>query len=730
MCRMNRRNFVSTLGALGVVGTAGCSSESSTAPLFRVGSEGFQRRTDDGYRPLSVRGINIGMAKPGRFPGEAAITRAEYDRWLAAIGGIANVVRTYTIHPPAFYRALSAYNAAADDPLLLLQGTWVPTADLLSAGDATVISGAVDSALDRTVDVVHGNATLPNRPGYAAGTYDADVSDTTLGYLFGIEWPPEVVAETNDAADDEEYSGTYVSTREGSGFERWLAGRMDRIAARETDAYDTQRPVAFVNWVTTDPLSHPYEPFEYEDSVSLDPDAITPTDAFAAGTLASYHVYPYYPDFLNETPTYVEYTDHRGDPNNFAGYLTDLVDATTHPVLISEFGVPTSRGLAHRNVHGRHQGGHTEQAQGEIVAAMFEDIAHADTAGGIAFAWQNEWFKRTWNLAARSVPGRRPFWSNVETPEQRFGLLAFDPIDGVMLDGSDDGWTDADRITPDGPTDAAPHRTLTELRVTHDVEGLNFRLEFETLPDPVDWTELNALVAIGLTGRTVDLPLGAAAATTADFVVHLAGPDDSRLLVASSYDAFAREFGEGAELPLADYRDGSAGFVPVRETINRGYTVPVTGETVPFEAVETGRLRYGTGNPESDAYDSLTDVHVDAAGNTIEGRLPWILLNVADPSTGQRIATDWDDGLDTTTFDHLTVGAGTFRPDPSRDGRAADAAGPTNLTDKLPGGDGATLDTAEYTWDHWDRREYEERLKQSYDILREQYRSSDLTGPG
>jgi len=49
------------------------------------------------------------MAKPGRFPGEAAITRAEYDRWLSDIGEIANVVRLDTIHPPAFYRALAAY---------------------------------------------------------------------------------------------------------------------------------------------------------------------------------------------------------------------------------------------------------------------------------------------------------------------------------------------------------------------------------------------------------------------------------------------------------------------------------------------------------------------------------------------------------------------------------------------------------------------------------------------
>lgn len=729
---MYRRRFVSTLGAIGVVGAAGCSSESSGHPRFRVGSERFQYRTEDGYQSFRTRGVNLGMAKPGRFPGEAAITRTEYDRWLAAIGEIANVVRTYTIHPPAFYRALEAYNETAEAPLLLLQGTWVPTAELLDAGDATAVTEPTDAELNRTVDVVHGDTTLPERPGHAAGTYDADVSDATLGFLFGIEWPPEVVVETNERDDNaqSQYAGTYFQATEVTPFERWLAGRMDRIVTREMTEYGTQRPVAFVNWVTTDPLSHPYEPFRNEDRVSLDPDRITPTDEFRAGTFASYHVYPYYPDFLNETPKYIEYTDHRGKQSNFAGYLNDLVEATDLPVLVSEFGVPSSRGLAHRNVHDRDQGGHTEQEQGEIVASMFEDIAHADTAGGIMFAWQNEWFKRTWNLDARSVPGRRPFWSNVETPEQRFGLLAFDPVDQVLLDGSDNGWGTADRITPDAESDTAPHRTLTEFRVTHDIEGLNFRLEFEGLPEPVDWTELNAFVTIGLTGRTASLPFNLSAETTADFVIRLGGPESSRLLVEASYDPFAREFGDEAGLPLDEYRDGSAGFVPVRETLNRGYTVPPTGETVPFEAVETGRLRYGNGNPESDAYDSLTDVHVSPNNNTIAGRIPWVLLNVADPSTKQRIGTDWSDGLSAVPLDHLTVAAGTFIPASGPSGRAAEVTGPTNLTDRLPPGGGPTVQTMDYTWDEWDRPDYEERLKQSYDVLREQHRSAALTDRG
>ncbi len=707
--------------------TAGCGSDDSVQtdrvepqnrPRFRVGADGFEQLRDGSYQRLSVQGINLGMAKPGRFPGEAAITRTEYDRWLSDIGEIANVVRTYTIHPPAFYRALAAYNEGASEPLVLLQGTWVPTNDLSAAGDATALSDTVDTELQRTVDAVHGQATLPERPGHAAGHYDANVTDHVLGFLFGIEWPPEVVVETNEHGRDSQYDGTYLQSG-GSPFERWLAGRMETIVSHEMDQYGTQRPVTFVNWVTTDPLDHPYEPFRNEDRAAVDPDSIRPTPAFEAGTLASYHVYPYYPDLLNETPEYAGYTDHRGEPNNYAGYLNDLVTRTDLPTLIAEFGVPSSRGIAHRNVHGRHQGRHTEREQGEIAAAMFEDIAHADTAGGILFSWQDEWFKRTWNLAARSVPGRRPFWSNIETPEQRFGLLAFDPADGASLDGSASDWEEADTVLPAEQTDARPVHTLSRLQITHDTEALNFRLEFEELPDPMDWTRMNALVPVGLTGRRSALPFQTDAEATADFVVRLAGPDDSQLLVDSRYDVFAREFGQEANLPLAAYRDGSAGFVPIRETINRGYTVPANDKRVPFEAIETGRLRYGNGNPDGASYDSLTDIHVDASGNAIEGRLPWTLLNVADPSSKQRIATDWDDGLGTVPFDGVTVCAVTFTPESENSRRAALTGGTTNVIDQIPAREGSVITSAAYEWEPWNQPAYEERLKESYDELRD-----------
>ena len=734
---MRRRRFLGRVGVAGGVGTAGCGLRGDAlggdggggadageerSRRFRVGDDGFEVAVDGGeFDPFSVRGVNLGMAKPGRFPGEAAITRAEYDRWLGLMGELnVNVVRVYTVHPPAFYRALAAYNRSHAEPIYVLHGNWIGEETLREAGDATALSPSFDRSMRQVVDAVHGATTVEPEPGYASGTYDADVSDAVLGYVAGIEWPPAVVAETDRVNDATGYDGEFLAAPDGSPFEAWLAARLDAAVTYEAREYDAQRPAAFTNWVTTDPLAHPYEPFPGEDAVSVDPDALAATDAYDAGTFAAYHVYPYYPPLLNETPAYTNYVDHRGEPNSYAGYLNDLVGATDHPLLVAEFGVPASRGIAQRDVHGRDQGRLTETEQGEILAAMYADIREAGTAGGVVFSWHDEWFKRTWNLAPFSDPNRRPFWSNVQTPEQRFGLLAFDPADAVPLDGSPGAWADATAATPerepvrlgDG-ADAA--RELTAVRAASDAAYLNVRLELAGLDGEPDWDATNYLLAIGTTdagART--LPYGADATASADFVVRLGGPDASRVTVHPRYDAFAYEYGAEAGLDLDRYRNPEPGdFTPLRLVINRGYTVPVTDEYVPFESVETGRLRYGNGNPESPAYDSLADVHVAPSNDAIELRLPWGLLNVADPSRRRRLGDFWTEGLDAyETFDSIDVAAASYVPaDADGTARSLDAA--TNLTHAISGADGDDLGSVEFEPPTWARPAYAERLKES-----------------
>ena len=104
---------------------------------------------------------------------------------------------------------------------------------------------------------------------------------------------------------------------------------------------------------------------------------------------ASYHIYPYYPDSLNYQEDYLEYTDDSGKVNTYEAYLEDLKLAHTMPIIVAEFGIPTSRGMGHESVMGYNQGMVDETAQGAMLIDMLGSIENAKYAGGIVFTWQD-----------------------------------------------------------------------------------------------------------------------------------------------------------------------------------------------------------------------------------------------------------------------------------------------------------------------------------------------------
>ena len=380
---------------------------------------------------MTVKGVNVGMAKPGVFPGEAAITEDEYYRWFEQIGDMnANTTRVYTLHPPGFYNALLKYNESHENKLYVLHGVWINEEKLAESLDAFEEENQkqFQSEMKKIVDVIHGNKVVKPEIGHASGDYQSDISEYVIGWVLGIEWLPEMVVNTNEVHPElGDYNGEYFETKNAAPFEYWLAEQMDFITTYEGENYKWFRPMSFTNWVTTDILDHPAEPSDNEDMVSVDPNVIyTKKEMNETNQFASYHVYPYYPDFLNFEESYQSYVDHRGEINGYAAYLNELHEVHRLPILIAEYGLPASRGLTHENTFGLNQGYLTEDEQGAYLARIFEDIMAEKLLGGLIFTWQDEWFKRTWNTMDYDNPDRRPYWSNAQTGEQQFGLLSFD----------------------------------------------------------------------------------------------------------------------------------------------------------------------------------------------------------------------------------------------------------------------------------------------------------------
>ncbi|MFC5404787.1 hypothetical protein [Cohnella soli] len=708
----------------------------------KTGGQYLQVYKNGKWSDMLMKGVNIGIGKPGSFPGEAAITKAEYSRWFKAIGEMnSNTIRVFTLHPPAFYEALLEYNRKAASPIYLLQGVWVDEEKLVASGDAynEEIMKEYFHDIRLMVDVIHGKADIPANPGHASGAYRADISAYVLGWLLGIEWNPEMVVSTDDKHKGmADYDGRYFKTEKATPFESWLARTMDETASYEADKYQWQRPMSFINWVTTDLLKHPSEPLEEEDLVSIDPNVIHAKPEYKAGYFASYNVYPYYPDFLNYETKYTEYVDHRGERNSYAGYLHDLKKAHNMPVFIAEFGVPESRGMTHRNVSGWNQGEHNEQEQGDIEAHLFEDIYKEGMAGGLVFAWQDEWFKRSWNTMDLDDPDRRPFWPNVQVSEQFFGMLAFDPgtpDSALYPDGDAADWERVKQspmplkgASVQPGAGSKPAAEIKQAFVSSDERSLMFRIDFGPNALPLDWSSTGAMILLDTIPNQGQhrIPGGSGLTTDAgiDFAIDLRGPGKSRIWVDSYYDSTYYMYGSQLNMmPKLDYANvkDNGIFNQMRLVLNKGMDVPnVHGQTLhlPLDTYETGQLRFGNGNPDSPDFDSLTDVAYDKQSGVVEVRIPWQLLNVKDPSTREIMSDLWKKGLEgSESTDGFKIALVTYRSD----GQAGtDMPGSKDIGYAMPGLSGNTLrseDMYTYRWDKWDVPTYHERLKKSYYIM-------------
>ncbi|MDF2724587.1 MAG: hypothetical protein K0Q59_4262, partial [Paenibacillus sp.] len=384
------------------------------------------------------------------------------------------------------------------------------------------------------------------------------------------------------------------------------------------------------------------------------------------------------------------------------------------------------------NVYGMNQGFLSEREQGEIDARLFADIVDEKMAGGLVFTWQDEWFKRTWNTMDYDDPDRRPFWSNAQTNEQQFGLLSFDPGKGeqsvIQVDGQPDDWEKA-RIAPLYEKEAAKPAgaggvtaSIQKLYVTSDERYVYMRLDFDT--ETIDWNTTNSVILLDtLPGQGQSaLPFPSDMTTDAgfDFAVQLVGPERSNIVVDSYYDSFYYHYGHQLRMiPPADYAStiNNGTYHPLRLTLNKELSIPRPGgerQKVPFEYVETGRLKFGNANPQSPDYDSLADVAVGK--NVVELRIPWLMLNVKDPSARTVMGDLWKTGLGgAVRTDGFAISALTFKP--GQQARIADAF------PRLTGGQLAAQQMKTYTWPVWETPTYHERLKQSYYRMKETFGS-------
>jgi hypothetical protein len=599
--------------------------------LAESDADGFRLHTASGGKGF-LPGVNLGSTVPLLQPGEIGkISREQYATWMEDMGASGvRVVRIYTLPPPAFYDELASYNRDHPTaPLYLFQGAYLPDEGYVEEG-RSLYDPEIDVSFSRELkdisDAVHGDLVRDAAPGRAGGKYTTDVSPWLAGWIIGVEWDPAGVERTDRLDADAPYKpGRYFVAGQGAtATERWIATHMDELAGWEA-ARGTSAPLAMANWPTADPLHHPEEPRESEDLVSIDATHVLPTDAWPGGTFASFHAYPYYPDFQRYEPGIQdEQWNGRGDP--YAGYVARLRDhyAGTMPLMVTEFGVPSSLGSAHDGPLGRDQGGHSEQEAMAMVADMTRMLEAKGVAGAFVFIWEDEWFKRTWNTMEHQDPDRRQLWHDPLTNEQWFGLVATDPdplVDAAVEAAPTSGpfeylyvWADASWV----------HLEIT----TRDEVPATLRVEADVVPgrERADYR-----VLVDTAART------------------------ARLEVRSALDPIR------LDTPERPYRPGQQTPWHLYSLIIRG-GLTLDGRAYPAEFQDVGVLREGTWDPASPAYDSRSTWQVDDERRTLRLRLPWSMLGMADPSS--RLALGEGTPAERVTIDGIGL---TFDADGARE---------------------------------------------------------------
>ncbi len=697
--------------------------------MFRAVRDRFEI-LDGGWKPFFIKGVNIGLGLPGFFPGEFSVKTGTYRKWFGQIADLgANAVRVYTILPPGFYEALWQINVSGRR-LALFQEIWT---ELPERGnfDESRFQEELRAGIRNAVDVIFGEAVLPERLGHADGTYTYDVSPFLAAFIVGREWESWAVRAYNDLKGRtiSDYRGSFLAVQSGTPFEVWVGRTCDYVQEYEHGRFGVTHPVTAVNWPTLDPLVHPSEstyeqearlqgtwpegevaPFDEnsEDTESLDFAKISALRG--SGIFALYHAYPYYPDFMNN--------DYQDRDNGYLAYLKELKrHHGEQPVLIAEFGVPASRESAHWQRQGWHQGGHDEREQGRINEILMTSIHGAGMAGGILFSWFDEWFKKNWLFVPVELPAeRKPLWFNVQDPEQNYGLMAAYPgypDRTVSLAGRAEDWADA-TVLYRKAGDAMAYRfhdgfdasrRLARLCLQHD-EGFLYVLLVAA--GPIDFS--NACYVIGLDTcgseggeRQIPFNTGFMSPVGLTHLIQLSGMENSRILAASSYDRYLNQDIGSIRPEVSD----CGSWVMMLNKTNMRRISKDGRRFFPARVATMSRLRFGSLDRKHSAYTSLADFF--ASGDRIELRIPWGLINVTDPSSRSVLWLDANGSTRTTPG--IRVVAVSYKPDTA--GGAAATTGSSRYTDCFPEqADAAGV--GQYVWNGWETPIYHTYLKDSY----------------
>jgi hypothetical protein len=293
-------------------------------------------------------------------------------------------------------------------------------------------------------------------------------------------------------------------------------------------------------------------------------------------------------------------------------------------------------------------------------------------------------------------------------PEQNFGIMAYDS-DRTTTKNASKYWKS--KGTPGAGTQG-----ITGIKVNYD-EGftyleiaLNGLLAGELEPGSGSDLELDVGIdTIGRKNGTVNLPVEGLPDLPGgvEFLLRINAKDGALLLARPDYNRGDTRF---MAAPAADPQ-----FVHIQLLVNRVQVNSIDGTLFPGQYTDDSVLRHGVFDPASKAYYSLGNWYVSSDGTRVFVRLPWLLLNVSDPSSLRVIHDDRTDLPQGPAAVRTQLGENALHTEKTNGFSfyAVTTRG-GKLLDFQPRQGNSWAKAKKYIWPGWDTPTYHERLKQSY----------------
>lgn len=655
--------------------------------LTRVEGKKILMNINEQWTEFDIKGVNINSVQPGLFPGEYKTSEADFLRWFEYIKQMnANSIRVSYIMPNVFYSALKKFNESSDKPLYLLQGIQIDEVLLKDGEDlqGKKIKKYIEKYIKNTINAIHGNP-YKSIPADISEIYEDDVSKYVIGYTLGIELSSYDIIYSEIMNDEKTFKGYYFKSLEGaSKTEVYLAELADYLVSYEYENYGDKKPITiigsaynFIESIDTN-LQMKLEEDYYNIPNNIDVRNIEATNN-SAGLFASFNIYPSV-GYLRENSQDID------------SILEKIENAHDIPLLISEYGIPSSR-LVADFASDLNVAGISENEQGQKLAQLYNSIKQSNAVGSFLFNWQDDYSMSSWNTKEKIILDKSPYWSNAQNYAQNYGLLSFEVGDfKTYPDEFKDEWNTKNIILKSDDADVYVKNDEKYIHFMVDLKDKN--IDYNQVILDLDVTPKSGSDKYSEKGLKFNSPV--------DFIVNIDSKEKSEVLVHEYYSTakFMQTIKDIRLRPDRAFSEKSIdNFVPVKEIISPKVYIQSENKFMEEIYFDTGTLVHANANPSSDEYNSLSDFYI--GDGYIEIRIPWAILNFMDPS-GKKIHDDYfsEFQIKPLSISNIYVG----------------------LTIKKENEEDIRIPSETYNLNGWIKPAYNERLKESYYILKDVFK--------